>query len=167
MDTTTIPRTDESEHGTGTTPRRKQTFRVGGMHCAGCSSAVEKKLNGLEGVEAAVSLASETATVTFPETLGFEGLRKVVEDAGYELEAPPETGEDRAVLERRRLERGREKLATARRRMWIAWGAHGPGHGLDDPGDALRGRVADPGSPSTWAWCSSPCRFSSGPVGIR
>jgi Cu+-exporting ATPase len=122
MDTTTIPRTDESEHGTGTTPRRKQTFRVGGMHCAGCSSAVEKKLNGLEGVEAAVSLASETATVTFPETLGFEGLRKVVEDAGYELEAPPETGEDRAVLERRRLERGREKLATARRRMWIAWG---------------------------------------------
>ncbi|MDP2480943.1 MAG: heavy metal translocating P-type ATPase [Candidatus Palauibacterales bacterium] len=104
------------------TPTRKQTFRVGGMHCAGCSTAVEKKLNGLEGVEAAVSLASETATVTFPETLGFEDLRKIVEDAGYELEAPPETGEDRAERERRRLEQGREKLATARRRMWIAWG---------------------------------------------
>jgi Cu+-exporting ATPase len=103
-------------------PRRKQTFRVGGMHCAGCSSAVERKLNGLDGVEAAVSLASETATVTFPDGLTFDDLRKVVEDAGYELEAPPETGEDRAERERRRLEQDREKLATARRRMWIAWG---------------------------------------------
>jgi len=111
--------------GDGAGPKaatRKQTFRVGGMHCAGCSSAVEKKLNGLPGVRAAVSLASETATVAFPETLAFEDLRKVVVDAGYELEAPPVTGEDRAERERRRLEQDRQKLATARRRMWVAWG---------------------------------------------
>ncbi|HKK09137.1 MAG TPA: cation transporter, partial [Gemmatimonadota bacterium] len=102
--------------------RRRQTFRVGGMHCAGCSSAVERKLNALEGVEAAVSLPSESARVEFPEGISFEDLRRAVEEAGYELEAPPASDEDRAERERRRLERDREKLATARRRMWIAWG---------------------------------------------
>jgi Cu+-exporting ATPase len=112
-------RADAAREGEG---RRRQTFHVGGMHCAGCSAAVEKKLKGLQGVEAAVNLASETATVTFPETVSFDDLRSAVEEAGYELEAPPETGEDRAERERRRLEQDREKLATARRRMWIAWG---------------------------------------------
>ncbi|HKK27194.1 MAG TPA: heavy metal translocating P-type ATPase [Gemmatimonadota bacterium] len=111
-----------TKDASGADGRRRQTFRVGGMHCAGCSSAVERKLNSLEGVEAAVSLPSESATVTFREGITFEELRAAVEDAGYELEAPPETGEDRAERERRRLEEDREKLVTARRRMWIAWG---------------------------------------------
>ncbi|HKK08040.1 MAG TPA: cation transporter, partial [Gemmatimonadota bacterium] len=111
----------EGAAGAADDGRRRQTFRVGGMHCAGCSSAVEKKLNALAGVEAAVSLPSESAVVTFPEGITFEDLRRAVEDAGYELEAPPETGEDRAERERRRLEEDREKLATARRRMWVAW----------------------------------------------
>ena len=37
---------------------------VKGMTCASCVRRVEKKLNSLDGVEATVNLATETATVT-------------------------------------------------------------------------------------------------------
>ena len=70
----------------GRTSRR--TFRVGGMHCASCSRAVEGALADLEGVSSAsVSLPSESAVVEYdPDRVDADDLERAVTDAGYELE---------------------------------------------------------------------------------
>src|SRR5205807_1186400 len=39
---------------------------IGGMTCASCAARIERKLNRLDGVSAAVNFATETARVTFP-----------------------------------------------------------------------------------------------------
>src|ERR1700722_7218192 len=64
---------------------------IGGMTCASCASRVEKKLNKLDGVTAAVNLATETARVSYPESLTAADLIAVVERTGYTaaLPAPP------------------------------------------------------------------------------
>src|SRR5699024_7425816 len=58
---------------------------IGGMTCAACANRVERKLNKLDGVSAAVNYATEEASVTAgdvePET-----LIKQVENAGYSAE---------------------------------------------------------------------------------
>ncbi|NIR41159.1 MAG: hypothetical protein GWN71_38670, partial [Gammaproteobacteria bacterium] len=60
------------------------------MHCAGCSAAVERALNKLDGVEASVSLPAETATVKYePERVSVDDLQMAVEHAGYTLHRPP------------------------------------------------------------------------------
>ena len=55
---------------------------VGGMTCASCAARVEKKVNKLGGVTAAVNFATATAQVTFPATLSTGDLIYVVEQAG-------------------------------------------------------------------------------------
>jgi P-type Cu+ transporter len=64
---------------------------IGGMTCASCAARVEKKLNRLDGVTAAVNLATETARVSFPESVTVADLIAVVERTGYTaaLPAPP------------------------------------------------------------------------------
>ena len=55
-----------------------------GMTCAACATRIERKLNRLEGVEAAVNLATEQAAVRFdPTTVRLEELVDAVEAAGY------------------------------------------------------------------------------------
>lgn len=44
---------------------QKLSLPISGMTCASCSTRLEKQLNRLPGVEAAVNLASETATIRF------------------------------------------------------------------------------------------------------
>jgi Cu+-exporting ATPase len=56
---------------------------IGGMTCASCAARIERKLNGLDGVSAAVNFATETARVTFPATVRAEDLVSAVERAGY------------------------------------------------------------------------------------
>src|SRR6185369_10132220 len=56
---------------------------IGGMTCASCAARIERKLNGLDGVSAAVNFATETARVTFPATVTTEDLVSAVERAGY------------------------------------------------------------------------------------
>jgi Cu+-exporting ATPase len=56
---------------------------IGGMTCASCAARIERKLNGLDGVSAAVNFATETARVTFPATVTAEELVSAVERAGY------------------------------------------------------------------------------------
>jgi Cu+-exporting ATPase len=56
-----------------------------GMTCAACAARIEKSLNRLEGVEASVSFATETAQVAFrPERVSLEALLEAVRRAGYE-----------------------------------------------------------------------------------
>ena len=55
---------------------------IGGMTCASCAARIERKLNRLDGVNAAVNFATETARVTFPTTVRAEDLVSAVERAG-------------------------------------------------------------------------------------
>ena len=61
---------------------------VGGMTCASCAARIEKKLNKLDGVTAAVNFATATAQVTFPATLSTRDLIDVIEQAGYTAALP-------------------------------------------------------------------------------
>ena len=60
---------------------------IGGMTCASCSSAVERTLNKLEGVDKAqVNLATETATIAFDEShLDLDVIKKAVQRIGYSV----------------------------------------------------------------------------------
>jgi len=66
---------------------KRAELRVSGMVCAACSAAIERSLQGLDGVaEASVNLGSETATVLYdPEKLRLFDLEKAVRDAGYDV----------------------------------------------------------------------------------
>ncbi|MCM3500540.1 heavy metal translocating P-type ATPase [Microbacterium sp. P26] len=55
-----------------------------GMTCASCVARVEKRLGRVEGVEAAVNLATETARVRYPATLDTSRLVDAVRSAGYD-----------------------------------------------------------------------------------
>ncbi|MBL7286877.1 cadmium-translocating P-type ATPase [Corynebacterium godavarianum] len=58
---------------------------VTGMTCTSCSSRVQRKLNKLDGVDAAVNYSTETATVEFDEASTTpEQLIDVVRTAGYD-----------------------------------------------------------------------------------
>ena len=58
---------------------RAVELAIGGMTCASCAARIEKKLNRLDGVTAAVNFATETARVTFPPTVSTTDLISVVE----------------------------------------------------------------------------------------
>ena len=100
---------------------RRQVFPVEGMHCAGCSAAVERALNRLEGVQASVSLPAETATIAYEPSVRVEDLQRAVEEAGYTLHPPPDEGAEPGRMERERLARSERFLAAARSRMRLAW----------------------------------------------
>ena len=62
---------------------------IEGMTCAACAVRVEKKLNRLDGVSAAVNYATERAAVTFDTaTVSPEQLVAAVESAGYGASLP-------------------------------------------------------------------------------
>lgn len=115
-------RNDDTLTGdTASEGRRVEVYPVEGMHCGACSSAVERALNRVEGVEAAVSLPAETARVHFVEgDVEFEVLEQAVADAGFRLVARNPL-EDRAERERERLRRDAEKVTVSRQRMATAW----------------------------------------------
>ncbi|WP_115728120.1 metal-transporting ATPase [Actinomyces culturomici] len=60
------------------------TMNVQGMTCASCVRRVERKLGKLEGVSAAVNLATESATITLTSPHTDAELEAVVDAAGYE-----------------------------------------------------------------------------------
>ena len=69
---------------------------IGGMTCTSCAVRVEKKLNRLDGVEASVNYATETASIRFdPARVTVDELVGAVGSAGYEA-SPPSTRSDEA-----------------------------------------------------------------------
>ena len=62
-------------------PTMKKTLSIEGMMCTHCAAHVEKALNALPGVTAAVDLAGSSAVVT--GDVSDEALKKAVADAGY------------------------------------------------------------------------------------
>ncbi|MXX68933.1 MAG: copper-translocating P-type ATPase [Gemmatimonadales bacterium] len=104
-------------------PARK-TYRIAGMHCAGCVGSVERSLNAVDGVEASVSLPAESATLTLARDVPFEELAAAVEGAGYEIE--PIADLDRGEAERSRLAEAEARSREARKTMWAAWALTAP-----------------------------------------
>jgi len=67
---------------------KETNLKIEGMHCAGCSTRLEKVLNNLEGVEIAkVSLEEKKATIKYDETkISLENIKESIEDAGFKGE---------------------------------------------------------------------------------
>ncbi len=67
-----------------------QTYRVKGMHCASCSSIIEKTFKKVPGVQSAeVNYGTEKAKVSFdPTQTNPRDLSKHIEPLGYSLEIP-------------------------------------------------------------------------------
>ncbi|MBI5898802.1 MAG: copper-translocating P-type ATPase [Rhodocyclales bacterium] len=88
---------------------------IGGMTCAACATRIEKQLNKLEGVEAAVNLAAERAHIRYvPGLADPEWLVATVVKTGFTATV---SGDDtRAEEKARKLAVYREEL----RRFWIA-----------------------------------------------
>src|SRR5689334_12479661 len=61
---------------------------ITGMTCASCANRVERKLNKLDGVTAAVNYATETAAVEYAAGVEVEQLVAAVEAAGYGAVTP-------------------------------------------------------------------------------
>ena len=62
---------------------------IEGMTCAACAARIEKNLNKLEGVAASVNLATDKASIHFPETMPVETLLERIRDTGYSADTTP------------------------------------------------------------------------------
>ncbi|PLW75282.1 heavy metal translocating P-type ATPase [Cohaesibacter celericrescens] len=58
-------------------------FDITGMHCAACSSRVERVLNAKEGIEAHVNLALERADVTVDNGYDASAIKAMIEKTGF------------------------------------------------------------------------------------
>jgi cation transport ATPase len=67
-----------------------QTYRVKGMHCASCSSVIEKTFKKVDGVHSAeVNYGTEKAKVSFdPSKTSPHDLSEHIEPLGYSLDLP-------------------------------------------------------------------------------
>jgi copper chaperone len=64
----------------------KITYRVPGMSCGHCKSAIESEVGGVSGVDGvAVDLDAKLVTVT-GAALDDGALRAAIDEAGYEIE---------------------------------------------------------------------------------
>jgi Cu+-exporting ATPase len=71
------------------TVREQTTLELEGMTCASCAARIERTLNKLDGVEATVNFATETATVSYDRaTVEPEALIGAVETIGYHASLP-------------------------------------------------------------------------------
>ncbi|MEL7624710.1 MAG: heavy metal translocating P-type ATPase [Clostridiales bacterium] len=77
--------TKENERKGGSNMMKQ--MEIEGMSCSHCSGRVEKALNGIDGVKAAVDLEKKTATVEMATPVDDQVLKAAVEDAGYEVVA--------------------------------------------------------------------------------
>lgn len=98
-----------------TVPQQTLELGIEGMTCAACSTRLEKVLNRLPGVEAAVNLAAECARVRYVPGVAEPALLiAVVEKAGFKARLANDTS---------REEEKARKLAAYRaelRRFWIS-----------------------------------------------
>ncbi|MPZ01093.1 MAG: heavy metal translocating P-type ATPase [Actinophytocola sp.] len=70
---------------------------IQGMTCASCANRIERKLNKLDGVQATVNYATETAAVSYPAELDPEQLLDTVSAAGYSATLPEPKRDDDGV----------------------------------------------------------------------
>ena len=85
----------------------KMTLRIGGMHCAACSRAVERALKKTEGVEsAAVNIATEKAVLVFDDKkLKYKDIVNAIVKAGYQV-----VGKEEDISEKKAKEIKEQKI---------------------------------------------------------
>ena len=90
-----------------------ETFKVKGMHCASCSSIIEKTFKKVEGVRSAeVNYGTEKAKVSFePSKTSPEALAKSIEPLGYSLALPTGPSADEHAAHLGASQSKKEKLA--------------------------------------------------------
>jgi Cu+-exporting ATPase len=108
------------QHGVGQHGVDQHTvdFAISGMTCASCAARIERKLSKLDGVAATVNFATETARITFPDTVGMDELLAAVAQAGYTA-ALPQAADD-AVPPGARPPGDRDESAPLRRRLVVS-----------------------------------------------
>jgi Cu+-exporting ATPase len=75
--------------------REQTTLALEGMTCASCAARIERTLNKLDGVEATVNFATETAAVSYdPARVETARLLDAVEGIGYHAQPKQDTRED-------------------------------------------------------------------------
>ncbi|MHA7733957.1 heavy metal translocating P-type ATPase [Nitrosopumilus sp. S6] len=65
----------------------KTALKIGGMHCAGCITAIQNYMSDIEGIkECQVNLAAEKATLAYdPSKINLENIEKLIKDIGYSI----------------------------------------------------------------------------------
>lgn len=64
----------------------KIEIKIEGMHCTGCSTRLEKVLNGIEGVSASVSFEDKKAVIEYDSNMvKTDDIYSAIEDAGFEV----------------------------------------------------------------------------------
>ena len=65
---------------------KKEIINIGGMHCAACSSRIERAVQKVDGViSASVNLATEKLTVSFDDAAVITVVKDVVTKLGFEI----------------------------------------------------------------------------------
>lgn len=90
----------------------KMTLKIGGMHCAACSRAVERALKKTEGIEDAnVNIATEKAVFNYDEKkLKYDDIVNVIVKAGYQVLGKEE---DPAVVKAREIKEQKIRLIVS------------------------------------------------------
>jgi Cu+-exporting ATPase len=73
-----------TSHAESDAARREAVLEIEGMTCASCVARVEKRLRAVDGVDATVNLATESARVSFPGDVAPDRLVRAVREAGYD-----------------------------------------------------------------------------------
>jgi len=69
------------------TQTKRTAIKIGGMHCAGCVTSIQKYVTELNGVKKCeVNLAAEKAVLEFdPSSVDLVTIEKAIEEAGYKV----------------------------------------------------------------------------------
>lgn len=69
---------------------KTEVYKINGMHCAACSSSVNRVVSRLGGVDKCeVNLITEKMTVTYDQKqTGFDDFKRVIEKAGFGISLP-------------------------------------------------------------------------------
>jgi len=87
---------------------------VEGMTCASCAGRIERKLNGLDGVEATVNYATERAAVAYdPRKVTQSELADAVAETGYAVRLPGDRHVDADDAGERELRSLRQRLIVS------------------------------------------------------
>ncbi len=96
-------------------PLQSAEFQIYGMTCVACAARIEQALNKLEGVEASVNFASETARVRYVPGLATpELLAATIRKAGYDASERVEANAEEEKARRAAAFRGELRL------FWIS-----------------------------------------------
>ena len=90
----------------------KMTLKIGGMHCAACSRAVERALKKTDGIEEAnVNIATEKAVFSYDEKkIKYDDIVNVIVKAGYQVLGKEE---DPAVVKAREIKEQKIRLIVS------------------------------------------------------